>query len=842
MSAQLIFRASELMNIETSWTIVERKSNFQIDSFVANLFTHMIASNRKLRASFSDDSMLKYHISVFGDMLNFVVTYANEPQTLNEFMFQFTVENERFCNEALTYLEDMGPALIATIKLYLPNISFEVESAWVKLYIFIGNCLLQYTESDKEEGSQAEPEAEPETESEPEEENIAPLNIKRPQNYEIQEPQIVIQKPQPRTSKPNTILDPTSSIQFHLNSNEKYKGFRRSVEFQTPDAEPISVKLPQHIPKFQKPATAASSNMSSALRSMLSSANSTPFVTPPSTPFDPRKVRRSAATSSASSINEEIHIDEPKFEQSPEPIKQQIRTPTKPSVNKKLPEIPSLVAKLEKQRQMAALSSSDEEEEVEIKPLEKFDPRSKNGHRRSHSISISSPESSEVDENEEAEIMRKHLGGARDRVESYSPTNAEPQISIPERSLSRGGLTGGTFDYNSFGLKGLAPIVETDDDNASSKYGDDDNNSSHYGDESNKSVTDEDSSSRSSSLSLHNSDYKSSISSGTESANNSPFVNKFKMNNSRTTASAAPRQSSVSSTESKNSFTTNQQTLPAQIYNRSYCSSTPSLLMGRNGDHYSNRASLGFMRSSFVLKKEMETLGYNEPENVVIKPTTKTIAMSSTANFGEQYKYRASTTTSLPRNFDSPYNFGTRFNDDDSFDLINSFHSGQQVASKATKREGLNYTSRVIEPVKEKKSFKQRMSSLFSSKSSTSSISTTNSVMSDSSLKTSSTRSSSVASVSNPPVRKVSSIQPKKSSVSLYSANSTMSRPSVVSDAASINSVETKSSSISGFSIFRKKKEEPHYYVHGLKSKKGAKYQVKAIPYNLELVRKGHNI
>ena len=135
---------------------------------------------------------------------------------------------------------------------------------------------------------------------------------------------------------------------------------------------------------------------------------------------------------------------------------------------------------------------------------------------------IPSPESSEVDEQEEEEMLMNKLSPATET------THKDSKQSVPERSLSRGGLTGGTFDYQSFGLKGLAPIVE--DDDASSKYESDGEsfNNSPVKAVKNKLTTtkssgqgsteDGETNSRTSSLSLNNSDYKSSISSGTADA------------------------------------------------------------------------------------------------------------------------------------------------------------------------------------------------------------------------------------------------------------------------------------------------------------------------------------
>ncbi|KAK6465052.1 hypothetical protein DFJ63DRAFT_332494 [Scheffersomyces coipomensis] len=892
MPGQLDLRASELLNIETSWSQVENKVNYQRIDFISRIYSTMISNNRKFRSIFNDDLVLNHHIAIFSDLLNFSLSYLNEPRMLDEFMYQFNIENAIFTSVAVTYLEEMGPAIISTLKEYLPDLSAEVETSWVKLYVYIANSLLQYSDSDDEE----------EEMEDSSEDMVAPLNINRSNSMntpitskyeEIQEPQIQIQRPQPRITKPSSILDPSKSIQFLLNSNEKYKGFRRSVEYET--ADPIQVEIPQ-MSTFQKvhqPVAASSSNMSASLRSMLTttSGTTTPFITPPSTPFDPRKTRR-GIHSSASSIHEDhdTFVSVPALQpvvkhEEEEEEEEEVFTPVRSSrrnsssEGKKLPEIPSLLAKLE-QHQQSLISSSSEDEDYEeatnSKPIEKFDPRSRKGHKRSNSVHIPSPESSEVDEQEEFEYMRND--NFREHQQP-AQINIEPPTSVPERSLSRGGLTGGTFDYNSFGLKGLAPIVEADfDDNASSKYGDnEDGNSTTYGgDESNKSVTDEeDTSSRNSSLSLHNSDYKSSISSGAESANSSPTTDlKSKFSRQAVTGLDFNNNNKVQQpayrSQIQQHYQVSTSTSNLGSLNRNYCSSTPSLLMGKSGDSYgTKRASMGFMRSSFVLKKEMETLGYNVPENVSmtnVSMSSNTVKrssppMASTSNFSEQYNQRASTTISLPRNFNSN-KFRPKtpvFDEDDSFDMLNSFSTSTNNKNNNNngQKGGLNYKSRVIEPPA-KLSFKQRLSSFFgsssssSTRSSTSTASTSRSASSTSStgmnsnnsIRTSSTRATSVASASsagNIPRR--TSASPMVAS-SGYSMTSKMSHPSVMSDNASINTVDTRTSSKSRFSLFSKKSKDvaSQYRLHGSRSRKGGKYKVQSTPYDLELFRKGHNI
>lgn len=53
--------------------------------------------------------------------------------------------------------------------------------------------------------------------------------------------------------------------------------------------------------------------------------------------------------------------------------------------------------------------------------------------------------------------------------------------------------------------------------------------------------------------------------------------------------------------------------------------------MSMNSVSSTGRASLGFMRSSFVLKKEIETQGYNHPENVVM-PGLMSVPVSPSLN------------------------------------------------------------------------------------------------------------------------------------------------------------------------------------------------------------------
>lgn len=88
------------------------------------------------------------------------------------------------------------------------------------------------------------------------------------------------------------------------------------------------------------------------------------------------------------------------------------------------------------------------------------------------------------------------------------------------------------------------------------------------------------------------------------------------------------------------------------------------------------RASLGFMRSSFILKKEIETLGYNRAENVFMKPPTIPAALSSTPNLNS-YSAKNNSSISVVKEIvsqnGSMTNLSSSDEEDQCFDLVNSF-------------------------------------------------------------------------------------------------------------------------------------------------------------------------
>lgn len=208
-----------------------------------------------------------------------------------------------------------------------------------------------------------------------------------------------------------------------------------------------------------------------------------------------------------------------------------------------------------------------------------FDPRRKPSHKRTPS---------------ESHISLSQHG----RQSSYSSSNAsvstvddnledEINFSLPEEPKAS------VFDTKSFGIGALAPIAESDPDCANDSSS---TTSSHYGlDDSAMEA-----SSGSSSLSLHNSDYKSSISSG---SGHSAHENNFKSNN---TPLASPQPRSFG-------FPPISKQYDSPYANKMYLSSVP---------HFSalnNRASVGFMKSSYVLKKGMGSDAYQSDAASIVR-------------------------------------------------------------------------------------------------------------------------------------------------------------------------------------------------------------------------------
>ncbi|CAD1808938.1 hypothetical protein FOB58_000375 [Candida parapsilosis] len=714
----------EVHNIKTSWSRTDQ------DDFFNRLYPNLFDQNRSLRQIFHNDELVIHeHSNIFADLFSFIIDNIEDGALLDEFLYQFVKENQRFAETAVKYLEPMGNTLITTFKQVLnTHWTSVLELVWIKVYVFVANSILQLVDDIPSETSSIN------------EADIPPLNIQRNLSRTtsrdqsivgvaapgVESPVLMDSAPTPQTpstpvmdfdvkpgkAKETSILNKHNSIEIDLKTNEKYKGFRRSVDVAS---SPIQVAIPT-ADTFQK---VHHTNFSSSLKSFLPTPLEEDEGTfaAPRPAFDPRRRRGSSmspspsspSTPRLSSIVNSSRFTNDEDDQAAESDVDDFATPRasrRGSFSENYQPSPSLLNKLKVKEQVYPEPQFDADDDVSSEDSiddAPFDPRQR---RRAGSDKkadeIPSPESSEVDEQEEEAFIYKQ--------------HKDVSNSIPERSLSRGGLTGGTFDYQSFGLKGLAPIVE--DDDRSSKYDSDDEKMMNTRKSSSGSSCGE-SDSRASSLSLHHSDYKSSISSGVDSYNNVKG------------AGVHTRTASVESDDFQ-FFTPATNT---KVHHQSQTSQAAQRGHKRESSMYSlskscsasaasitstSRASLGFMRSSFVLKKEVEQQGYNYPENVgpISLPSTPRInnppTMSNTLKSQQQslyvHKARSASSLKMGSKNDSMQSFVSA--NDNSYDMINAFVTNLESGNQST----TTVNTKSIAPAK-KTGFFGRVTSLFSSKS-----------------------------------------------------------------------------------------------------------------------------
>lgn len=809
MSAQLNLSGEDIQKLTTCWSGLQANNKYHKDDFITRLFSNLVAANPKLRKVFHSESIIAEQSTLFGDLLSFTMLYLDDECTLNQCMNAFLRENPKFVIVGPEYLEPMGSALIVTFRQWLGQGKFndQIQSLWVQVYLYIANCLLQFAESSNETRSLEEAPIEAlRPRRRPPVEQITKEEVQQEQQPEVQSAQpeekeeennnihneIQQEVPQPEVTQDNAIKPlNTSTIQFQLSNNEKYRGFRRSV--QSSEVEPISIQIP-NTPTFQQV---------------------TPPLSPPSAPFDPRKMR--SLSRSPASLNEQEQTLSNENSSSFDPRRSRRRSPSaeteecEPMVtprssrrNSSMKElIPEPVqpqqqaqAQVQQQtpkvdpRKMAftkpsnVISDDSDDEFAEKEKGFGFDPR-RLSKRKSQSPIIS---------DEESEIEpTSPLFNSHSRETSVSDVEDDSYNFEVKQETSIARANPSAFDYNSFGIKGLEPIVESEfDDTASSKYEsdedvDNDNASSRYG--TRLSSDADEISSGVSTLSLHNSDFRSSINSGSDatSVSPSPDLNKFQM-------SHGVRQSSTSSDVSSMNALSAQLAAPVPAMTRpqsssASLSSTCQMSRTSSQQQFKQRASLGFMRSSFILKKEISEQGFNEPENVLCKPPTIPAAVSSSSNSSAK-----NSTASLQSTISSG------IGSDGCYDLLNSFVpvtnlSNDKQATKtmasstrATPRHArsnsdLQSTNSYTSTESKRKSLRSRLSSIFSSSSSTTT-----------------TRKSSLAC-------------------------------DLTLDLASICTTDTNKSNISGFSFFKKRNSIDSRYTSP--QKKGMKYNVKAVPYDV---------
>lgn len=831
----LLLQQQDYSKIRQSWTDLQSNKRYHKDDFTSRLFNNMLASSPELKSVLSSDLIIRQQAKLFNEMLSFTVMYVDDLKSLDECMVEFIHENPSIVSIGVRYLEPMGVALIQTFRQWLGKGKFHagLETLWIKVYIHIANCILQ----NDDEGSDVDSiysknsfKDSSETEVEHSQEEFEPIKPLRPAaaaapvaTKEVPEEATSVPQPLPLPTKHNSLLQAQNTIQIELSSNEKYRGFRRSID--TPKLQPIEVKIPDalstssFISSLPSPQTTLSQQPFDPRRSRGSGSNSPSIkeedseedyqlAAPPTLPakdFDPRSKKRTASitTSIASS-----GVDSVFSEDFAEPVitpRSSRRTPSLP-----INECPDTPTKGFESRKLQTTTpsrfisdDSDDEFDNEKEKGFGFDPRRKTSCNFEKDDGVDT-----YDLHEDDTITQD------DTDDLIDFSQAAPFAETPVKSM--------TFDSNSFGIQGLAPIEEDSDDGSSHYDSENDHDSANYdaGGESSidKSTGDEISTSGASSLSLHNSDYRSSISSGHESAAvKSPFVNKFQMGHQ-----AKPSDTSdISYMKPLNVPSTPQRSL----YNKTYASSTPTLATPQ-------RASLGFMRSSFVLKKELEEIGFNHPENVLMKPPTIPAAMGSSSQLSEKKEGNVSTKPPPSMMLNKTYSKST------------SNITGSKTAYEAHyKPIPLGHGQR------EKPSLMKRLSSIFSSSSSTptqlpaskkpitSSVGTprrfSNTSFGASSYTSNATSKApkmdiptSASSMMKPaPLTKLKSHSkgPQQPSVAASIRSYKPSAARALNSGSDLVSIRSNDSSVSGFSFFKKTKAP--------KSKN--KYNVQTVPYDI---------
>lgn len=773
MSTQLTLSEQDVVMLNDCWSSLQNNNKYHKDTFISRLFFNLLAANPKLKKVFHSDAVVNEQSTLFGDLLSFTMVYLDDTETLNQCMNAFLGENPTIVDAGSQYLEPMGSALILTFRQWLGKGKFDeqLQSLWVKVYIYIANSLLLFDESRETRSIEEKP--------------IEALRPRRrPPVEQMQEPvkQEIPTLPVVPVERPVIQEKTSETIKFELASNEKYRGFRRSVQMDSPNSEPISIKVPS-TPTFQQVS---------------------PPLSPPSAPFDPRRMRNLSRSSTSLNSEETSGEDSSSFdprklnkksssvelqEEIPERSTRrssliQALQPVPPQQEETAPvqqKLQSDPRKMSFAKPSNVISDNSDDEFEEKERGFGYDPR-KLSKKKSQSPVISDEES------EKEQVSPLFSSGNRDdssisdiEDDEYNFEFKQEAPCAPETSYSRPTA----FDHNSFGIKGLAPIVESEyDETTSSKYDSDeeidkDNVSSKYG----TSSTDADEiSSGVSTLSLHNSDFRSSINSGSDatSVSPSPDFNKFLMGHTAKPSTASDVSYMKPLAQTNEAATRRQSSYASLTTSSTPVTRTPSQ------QQFKQRASLGFMRSSFVLKKEIDQQGVNEPENVLLKPPTIPAAISSSYNSGK------SSTTSLQSTISS--------NNDGCLDLLNSFVPVSNTSG--TKNNNNN------------KTMPSSMNTQPKHNRSVSDLQSTNSAMStDSRKRTLRSRISSI----------FSSSSKKPSSLSC----------GLTSDLASICTVESTRSNVSGFSFFSKRRTlvDTKYTSNG--DRKGKKYIVKSVPYDV---------
>jgi len=662
--SQLVLQPQQIDSVKNCWCKIHDNAKFYNDTFSSRLYSNLLINNPQISTMVfnNDDALIKLHSLLFGDLLDSVITYLDDSTLSDEFVDKFSKANIEFTNTLIRYIEQMGSSFVITFKQWLgpQQVTPELETSLIKVYCYIANFLLQNETSEisdidstfsEEEPLHIQKQISPESDVQSE----LPVTAKAaaaPAPAPVPAP---ARAPVPATDGP--------TLSFSLDKNDKYKGFRRSVDRNyTPNNEPVSIKIPE---QYTKPTAKVSPSLSSRLSS-------------PKSDFDPRrKTYRSEGTqsSNASIMTTTDTMVTAASEVSSVAEEEPVITPRSAKRDSAM-QVPSLVKKLH-DRESHYVEFSDSDEETNSTATSNFDPRKKRlGHKRNNSV----------------DLDYKVPG-------SFGDDSKEPEPVVPERSTARSSEIKArheAFDSNSFGLKGLAPIVESEyDDTASSRYESDDEHSSSRNSHSDGTDV---VSSGASTLSLN--DRRSSLSSGTEPMSSpSPDFKSQQHPHTRTSSGS----SSISYMKPLSQPRAVSHASSLGNMNSKFSRSTSSLLSDySSATGNRNRASMGFMRSSFVLKKEMEELGFNIPENV--DTSNPTVAMVSV-----DAKMAPASTSRIQRPIKEEVDYPIQ-EKDNSFEYLNTFGGSDSTLSKISEeRRSLSSPS-----VKEKKSFGSKLKSMFS--------------------------------------------------------------------------------------------------------------------------------
>lgn len=663
---------------------------------------------------FPTDRMIQKHSSLFGDMLSFTIAYLDNLSSLNLCMAAFLRENPDFGEVATKYLEPMGSALILTLRQWLGNGVFtrELQAAWIKIYIYFANYVLDFdqveafVESEDEPIQALNPRRSISNDIIPQ--RLRPFEVRDElKDEDIPEPdsrddglnpdaEVYLEGDLRRTTdtedeqreqqysgqeSPVCSEDPESvKLQVDINHNEKYRGFRRNAAVGERDNGPILINVPSnaHFKEIDDILPQVMSIDPMKMR-QLSSPSIPSEEDHMGSQFDPRWSAKSKGSHKEQLQYPEVSCTTSQIDLLDHRDKEDESYDCSGDITNKKPRISRIA---ERRMKIEKLTKVNDDINDDFGPRKKefgFDPRSlKQALRPQNATS----ETSATEEDEEI-MSEENMNFGEKCLQDNSQIKSRSPI----------------FDASSFGLSGLATITETDfNDTSSSKYGSDeeaeqnDTQSLYFGSSSCGEL--DDVSSGASALSLHNSDYRSSINTDYTSA--SPALSSHKKLTSR--------QPSTSSDISilKMSPVTNLDMERENLQSRS---------MSMTSAQFRQRASLGFMRSSFVLKKEIDRLGLNEQAEV----HQKSHLCSSNATYSSKLATQSSDTIG-----------SCASSTDGCMDLLNTFGLMQEPKRVGPKFGYMQALSRSGQSTSDlasnfslsslRRSLKHRISSIFSKK------------------------------------------------------------------------------------------------------------------------------